>query len=689
MLELHPGAAFIRDIRDGDAYVVGVWVRAYPDLERWPKDADPPTVALGQVIERRDDWARIELLAVTDVVRTPLLTPQPLDNTELPSLTKRVLPVQQDGQALQVPAGDVDLVTGEEVYAILPPAAQRDDHRRFPARFAGLARLEPMAPHTSRIKPLSGRLPRAGDILVLLDLQPPSPLRIEIVVAQGPEAWQTLSARLMADVEVLLQAHRIGDVTLEQAPIAARELRTQLNAPVEDTLRIFVTPVAQSVPDTAFGLRVISQINRVTPEEPTILLPTTLSTNTSMAQAAEALVIHALQMRGEHARASVLMEQRLQKAPKDWTTWAQLTPSLISAYRQLDRPDWALELFFALQSLADQTPEGITQPPPTLVHAALALDSPDFSDPVLDAAIKRWPKSQWTAPLGLALWRFMRHHHPERVDTWRARFNALSLTLSPEMQHEHDLLVLQSNDPESNTFATTLKRARALAKTLGPLAELDIAYVELITRLERDLDRLPVGPPEQALEALVAFTTRANTLGAPATIYPTLLDAALALRERFPQISGQLLRFTAQAALRARRFRDMVRSLDAYANLRRKHPLPALPEALTQRYVRALATLDHRNQLGLRSLPEARERSDADRARQLLTLARALFYDTGDPVNVAVADFNRARLELKLGHTDSARRFLARGRRFEVLARHPPLTAFRQNIEAQLNEAAP
>ncbi len=200
-------------------------------------------------------------------------------------------------------------------------------------------------------------------------------------------------------------------------------------------------------------------------------------------------------------------------------------------------------------------------------------------------------------------------------------------------------------------------------------------------RLLGVLDRDPIA----GLGEVAAFVGRAHDGASPGMVYEVLIQAALRVGGEHPEIKGQLLVYAAWSALEAGRAGV---ALDALALVSADMQQNPWPEPLSRGYERLLATLDRRSDLGLYALRVAHAAPDPEKARDLFVLARALFVSCADPVNVAVADYNRARLEFAQGQTEAARFFLKQGMAFERAAHFEPLRLFREQIEAEFGNAA-
>ena len=677
-LHIVPGASFLNGLRPSDGFEVGRWISASPDLRHWPEGEPAPTLAVGRIIERRDRWARVELLTLTDTTRTSTLTPRLLTGAP-PSVTKRLTHVFA-GDAhgmLRAPMGAVDLITGDELYGVLSsPEKTPDSPRRLAARLTSTVRLVPEEAHTSKVELVSGAPPRPGDLLVLLGAHPQPPLPVEVIIArlppQHPQAGQ--EPALQNALRDAFNAQHIGGVAIRVSSDVVDDIdgaQEHIQQLTPDTLKVLLW---SPLPDARTSVRweITSQYARVITGHGD---PIGAATSREVLPGDVAALLH--QLRGEYAAAAILLERQLQlRLERDpMRAWESIAPRLIDAYIQLRRDDWALEVFLSLRVLSERL-EG---DPEAVLHAAQNLNDSMYINAATRALSSRRPETLTTATLERMTRSFARQRDESAAIRWlnalearqgptpslAARFTLARLAVDVELSLGAD-----------RALETQLATATEAAKSLGALAELEI-------RQRREQVKMRANPGEPA--QLTDFLQAAGDRGCPALIQTLLLSSAL--DERIPsRFREELLRHAAWSAHDASRPHDMVAILTLLRGVSADGATTP-PERLEAIYLRAMATLDQRNAFGLHALREATRSRDAARSRQLFLLAEALFSSSGDAANVAVTAFGLARLELRGRNNADAKRWLERGRRFAERAGVEGLHRLREEIEAELKAA--
>lgn len=659
-LILSPGAAYLIGLRDTDAYPLGQWLAATPG-PLWPNTTERPTLAVGRVVERQPRWARVELAGIVDSQRSPSLDIFPTDTPR--SLTKRVLSVDLSvhGEAT-VPAGSAHLITGRELYGVLPPNPPLD--QRLSASFRGVVRLLPQTAQQSRVIPWVGEGPQRGDRLVLIGASSPPELPVHIELATFPKGHPLhgRSVELRAELEQRLRTLGINAVSVERSTdtldtVTAREDR--LGGDVSSRLTFLVHPGAYG--DDRLSLS--TQLDRVA-------LHPVFTSGVPLTVPRHALprvvAAHVLIARGEFGAAAHLLEALLPDthaidvylAPHHWLG---ALPLLATCYLRMGRPDWELELHAHMLAIRPLLSSPATQLlDDALASTAAQLGSREDTAPPLSEDDRAGRAARAT--------RVLRGSRPEAA---RAEIEAL----------------LDENAGTVPGWLTALQLELGLATTdthhtPAAIARIEASSPAVALRLEAlRLNAMDDTPSELVLD----LASQADALGAPALSMSFFLTAAR--QSSRPQKATALLIRAAALLDAARRPADLI---DLISRLELEQPqqlASLLPEHVEVRYVDALATLDARATLGLRGLYQASLEPDPERAREILTLTHELFLSIGDHLNVGFTLLALAELDHAQGLDEAAHVWLERARAFEALAGYEALTVARAHLEHKMESA--
>ncbi len=133
----------------------------------------------------------------------------------MPAIQKRLLP-WVDGQVI---VGEADLVTGDEVYGVLPPLEQLRAGGRLGAQVVGLARVKSVEPHESEVLPWMGEEPEEGTWLILLGAGAEERLEIEVVVSGGIDPDKRVE-----EIQEILSERGLGGVKVRRGEGDAEEI---------------------------------------------------------------------------------------------------------------------------------------------------------------------------------------------------------------------------------------------------------------------------------------------------------------------------------------------------------------------------------------------------------------------------------------------------------------------------------
>ena len=630
---------------------VGSWVEGYAD-QSWPPTEERSSLLAGRVVELGEDWARLEMLASSGAQRALQWQPRSVAFEALASQTKRLARVGASGR---VPLGLSDLVTGEEIYALLP--LNIDPKRRLAAQFEGLVRLGDPNEQSAQIIPLMGKKPQQGQLMVLLDSMVKAELSVSIYL---PETEEELVEQVEAEIAQLPLALR-PEIYLVAEPLDQQQADALLQDTQLDDLRVALVQGDET-------WRIESQFERVRVDlhgATRTLIPD----DPSLELLSRALVVTALQLRAQPALTAFYIEGLLQQ-PDSWPeAWLSLSPALVDAYSQLWRPDWGLELALILDGIDEQElrETGFERSQQLqLSRLALALQL-NNSLPKSEGLSGDLPLS--SAPLLLALCtQAARDNRPHAADHW------CRLAKQGSLPFEYALLEYERALLEESPELDDARREAAEAAS-SPMHSKRLLCLE--NRFRVATQSVP-----EFTEKDARFIKEIGSFGAPALGFGLLSTAiAHAYHDAALDLGLQAARF-AKATGNQRLFMSTLADLEA---LRLDAGWAPLDGPGWSEYTRLLSTLDQRVLLGRRALGAAASQGEIAAKSDALLLARSLFLSVADPVNLAITDLRLAQLEAATGELERALQLVQRAAQFEGAAKEPALSQLRQQLEEELN----
>jgi len=665
------GAAYLRG---SDARrKLGDWVAGVPG-EGWPADLEKPNLALGRVVERGPLWARVELLAAVDSIRQPALEVVELAPSTR-ALTKRSTFSLLVGEEVSVPIGSADLVTGDELYGVLPAHLQPD--LRLGAQLVGLVRLAVRDSHSSVVEEVAGDVEwLGGETLVLLGMKPSRPHPVQITLTPVVDA-QGQAVDLLALKDEL--ERRLGvtkaRIRVEDEAVGVEEASQFLGRPQSDSLGILVHAGSDASGDPIVYVR--SQIERVHPKACVPWWPRTSVVNVSTL--ADALQLHTAQLRGNYALVAFLSEELLRRPEMAEVSWEQLGPCLVEAYLETWRRDWATEAYSHLAAV-DKATNSDRMGQATLVAALELGRALEVEGRV--SAVERTLGDDLDSGLIVSLSDFYEaRHQPNESRRWRHKLNG-------DGHDDFDRFTFLLEELEGQLLRDealdhdVVAKADKFAQNLGDLAQIHLKALSVLeaTRDSRILS-----------EGLLGFVDEVDHSGAPGVAFTVLVRASRYLIETDESAARAVVVEAAAFALVASRplWALSVLSRNASNYFDSALAVPKSPMDGTLLYL--AACLDQRLLLARESLSAAREAADADPARDSLELALDLFLDIGDELNLALTFLQLANLEMSQGRLDEASLRIEEARRFEGSLRDSDVALLRQNLEKRLHglRAAP
>jgi hypothetical protein len=393
----------------------------------------------------------------------------------------------------------------------------------------------------------------------------------------------------------------------------------------------------------------------------------------------DGVLAHGLLMRGESARALVLLEEVLRRLdrPEQWCRWSvPLARAMAASWRT----DWALEVALALDYLSESDAGTHLDALQALVQVDGARHATARQASVDQLALARRDGAALDLRAIAAVADFLGQQ--QRANEAVAWLQAVGSSASAEPDIAAFWLAWLELRGQAlrgeRVAAEDEEEAYVAASGLGPRYELAISTLVVLAELE---DSRTISA------ALLDEVRRADELGVPAVGFRVLARAAeVAAENEATLLADRLLVEAARFARAARRPRDMASVLYELERYRLSRGRSALAGELLGPYVDVLASADLRLWLGRHSLATAQQVSDAQATRDALELALELFRSIGDGANVAITCLGLARQDASTGRLPEARAWVARARLFEGVLKDPSLTAFRQQVERELEQ---
>jgi hypothetical protein len=626
---------------------------------------------MGRVVERTGKSARVELLSAVDSHRLEAYSVEQRALEALPRLTKRVLRVEGSEDSWMVPVGHDELVTGKEVYAVIPTDALGSE--RLASAMTGLVRLIPRDPSSSSVELLQGSL-QADDHLLLLGLLQDSPLAVEIrLTPLGPAAGaEARRDRLQQALQHELEDLSRVSVRSLPATLSKAKLAQELGGIQDESLLLYVSSSPNST-----RITMSTQLSRISNND---ALQGFEPQNDEALR--RAILVQLAQLRADPCTAVFLAERALRELRAgDEDEWIALSGTLAQLYQTLWRSDWALEVLLQLRSLAPTlTPELGERAWLTILQQSLSLGENTLAEDALGALLLleedghrhqvRTLISIIDALEQLSRWR--------DADLWRERLRERIDKSDDEQHYWLAYSALYSAILRKKAIDEgILDDALTAAERLGPLWRAQVNALASLDELRNEgtLSR-------QTLERVEDF----DRLGAPAQAYRLLTESARSVLAENPIQAERLLEQALAFAFAARQPLWAMALLSAIEDARFDRGEQALTGELGAQALELFAGFDRRLQLGRRALAAAQRAVDGVSAVALLELARTLFASIGDPLNTAISELALARFFLRIQSFDEARRNIERARPFEGLVRDPALSALRQKVEKELQQ---
>lgn len=348
-----PKGAYVAGLKSDGRYGVGTWVRVFPGQE-WPSDEAKPTLIVARVAERQPQWARLEILALTDGLRHYSLLSEPYvlakasDIPRLHAITKRLTFAQGRPKAsertVSIPLRRADGMVGSEIYAAFDLSA--NPKGRLASQMTGLLRVSDFDDDETRLNLVVGQIPKDA-AFVLLDAFVPPPFRVDIVVygeMRDANVDAVLKALESLKSELPLMGFEHIDIS-RQSLKKGEFLAAKLGASQSLRLEVAIAPVKG-------GFELLDQGYRLS------FSPWRWALSASEGKNAKAIARRALaqglSMVGDNAGLAFMLETEiLETAQID--LYASLAPSLAQAYQNLGRDDWGLEIALELLALGQKS----------------------------------------------------------------------------------------------------------------------------------------------------------------------------------------------------------------------------------------------------------------------------------------------------------------------------------------------
>lgn len=347
-----PKGAYVAGLKSDGRYGVGTWVRVFPGKD-WPADEAKPSLIVGRVAERKPQWARLEILALTDGLRhyNLLAEPYPLakatDIPRLHAITKRLSFAQGRPKAsarwVSLPLRRADGMVGSEIYAAFDLAA--NSKGRLGSEMAGLLRVSDFDDAETRLELVVGDIPQEA-AFVLVDAFVPPPFRVDIVVygeMRDPKVEALLKQLQTLKGELPLLGFEHIDIS-RQSLKKGESLSAKLGASQSVRLEVAITTESSGFKIQDQGYRLSFAPWRWILED---------SERKDAKAVARRVLAQGLAMVGDNAGLAFMLENAVIQAG-NVDLYASLAPSLAQAYQNLGRDDWGLEMALELLALSQK-----------------------------------------------------------------------------------------------------------------------------------------------------------------------------------------------------------------------------------------------------------------------------------------------------------------------------------------------